>query len=40
MWYSTHKMNEEIEKLLNEICAGVEVPSDEEAEEAVEMQQG
>jgi sulfite reductase alpha subunit-like flavoprotein len=33
-------MNEEIEKLLNEICAGVEVPSDEEAEEAVEMQQG
>tara|TARA_Y100000310_G_C20020375_1_gene507100 strand:+ start:114 stop:281 length:168 start_codon:yes stop_codon:yes gene_type:complete len=42
--YITLNMNEEIDyltkKLLDEICAGVEIPSDEETEEAVEMQQG
>mgnify|MGYP000897088814 CR=1 FL=1 len=43
-WYIIGKMNEEFDfeltKMIDAVCVGVEVPTDEEAEEAKDAQQG
>ena len=49
LWYIIYKMNEELnwnefeeqtQRLLDAVCVGIKVPTDEEAEEAKDIQQG